>query len=328
MSDTKSDTDKENTLIELICQDDDESIGLRLDQYINSELDELSRARVKKLIETDPPLVTVNNTKEKPSYKLRPGDVVQVKIPPLEPAEIEAEDLNLDIVFEDDHLVVVNKPIGMVTHPGAGISSGTLVNGLLHHCKDSLSGISGEQRPGIVHRLDKDTSGILVVAKNDNAHRSLAKQIQEKTAIRKYTAIAHGCIKNNAGKIEAPIGRHPVKRKQMAVIDSGRHATTLYELKASYHTMSLLSLELKTGRTHQIRVHLAHLGYPVVGDLIYNKKGTGTEKARKKLGLKGHALHATSLSFIHPVSEELLEFTKSPPEEFMALVDRLEKGWR
>ena len=195
-------------------------------------------------------------------------------------------------------------------------------------CKGTLSGISGEERPGIVHRLDKDTSGLLVVAKHDIAHRSLAKQIQEKSARRKYTAIAHGCMDQKSGIIEAPIGRHPVKRKQMAVTETGRAATTLFKVEARYHTMSLISLELKTGRTHQIRVHLAHLGYPIVGDLLYNKKGSGTEKARKKLKLTGQALHATSLSFKHPNTNELLEFTAQPPEEFRALIDRLEKGWR
>ena len=306
--------------------DEYEGENPRLDLFLADELGDLSRVRIKKLIEQG--LITVNNKIEKPSLKLRGHESIVIKIPPLEPVEIKPQDLNLEIAYEDEHLIVVNKPVGMVTHPGAGVSEGTLVNGLLFHCQGSLSGISGEERPGIVHRLDKDTSGLLVVAKHDRAHRHLARQIAEKSARRKYIAIVEGKVEKDKGMVAKPIGRHPKNRKEMAVVEGGRNAITLFEVNTRYHRMTLLDLELKTGRTHQIRVHLAYLGYPVVGDLLYNKKGSGTEKARKKLGLKGHALHATSLSFIHPQSNELLEFSAPAPEEFQKLVKRLAEDTR
>ena len=321
MSDTKNNTEENFEEIKLIFPKDEDARLSRLDQFLSNELSELSRARIKKLIESD--MITVNGLVEKPSLKLKGGEEITVKIPPAEPVELIKEDLNLNVVFEDEHLIVVNKPWGMVTHPGAGVDSGTLVNALLYHCEDSLSGIGGVERPGIVHRLDKDTSGLLVVAKNDIAHRSLAKQIAEKSARRKYVAIVEGVMKVDSGVICKPIGRHPVKRKEMAVVENGRSATTEYRVEKRFSNKTLVRLELKTGRTHQIRVHLSHLGYPVVGDIIYNKKGSGTLKARKKLKLEGQCLHATSLSFLHPVTAKLLEFSADPPEPFTALLNRL-----
>ncbi|MEZ4534644.1 MAG: RluA family pseudouridine synthase [Cyanobacteriota/Melainabacteria group bacterium] len=298
----------------------------RLDQYLAENLPEFSRVRIKKLIDSG--MVLVNGQQEKASLKLRGGERISIEIPPVEPSPVTPEDLNLDVIYEDEDLLVVNKPTGMVTHPGAGVFSGTLVNGLLHHCKGSLSGISGEERPGIVHRLDKDTSGLLVVAKNDIAHRSLAGQIQEKSARRQYLALVDGALKEDHGEVDLPIGRHRIKRKEMCIADDGRPARTIYKVRSRYHKITYLDNELKTGRTHQIRVHMAHLGNPVLGDLVYNKKGTGTEKARKRFGLKGHALHATSISFIHPVSGKLLEFTCEPSSDFRSLLNRLESGWR
>lgn len=327
-SDTTDDTTKDFEVISLDYHSDDKTDCPRLDQYLADKLPDLSRVRVKKLIDDN--LITVDGSRTKASLKLKGGESIQINLPPLAPSELVPEDLDLEVVFEDEDLIVINKPAGMVTHPGAGVESGTLVNGLLFHCKGSLSGISGEERPGIVHRLDKDTSGLLVVAKNDTTHRDLAEQIASKSAKRKYIALVQGVPKEHQGEIEEPIGRHPVRRKEMCVLapGTGRWAKTIYKVRKHFHQIALVDLELKTGRTHQIRVHMAHLGNPVLGDLVYNKKGGGTEKARKRYGLKGHALHATCLSFIHPKSGELLEFKAEPPDDFGSLINRLEKGWR
>lgn len=326
--DTIDDTDSDFELIQLSYQQEETNSNPRLDQYLAEQLPDLSRVRVKKLI--DDSLVTIDGARAKASLKLKGGESIELRLPPLAPSELVPEDLNLNVVFEDESLIVINKPAGMITHPGAGVESGTLVNGLLHHCKGSLSGISGEERPGIVHRLDKDTTGLLVVAKNDQTHRSLAQQIATKTAKRKYVALVQGIPKEDSGVIEESIGRHPVRRKEMCVCapESGRKAKTIYKVRKHFNQVALVDLELKTGRTHQIRVHMAHIGNPVLGDLVYNKKGGGTDKARKRYGLKGHALHATSLSFTHPETGQLLEFSVEPPDDFGSLINRLEKGWR
>lgn len=293
----------------------------RLDNFISKALTDLSRAQVQKLI--DAQLVSVNGEIAKSSLRLKGGESIIVKIPPTEPLDAQPEAIPLDIIFEDEFLVVVNKPIGMVTHPGAGTRSGTLVNALLHHCKGTLSGISGVERPGIVHRLDKDTSGLLVVAKEDSTHKELSRRLSDREVKRNYFALVDGIVGPDSGTVDKPIGRHPVRRKEMAIVDNGRRAVTHYKVVERYRNFTLLECQLETGRTHQIRVHLASLNFPVVGDLVYNRKTSGSEKARAKLGLHGHALHAARLSFTHPKTGEALEFRAPLPADYQALLDKL-----
>ncbi len=310
--------------IELVYDATDSNVGdakPRLDFFITKALPDLSRAQVQKLIDAE--LVKVNGDVAKASLKLKGGEVIVVRVPPNEPLDLQPEAIPLDVVYEDEFLIVINKAVGMVTHPGAGTRSGTLVNALLHHCRGTLSGISGVERPGIVHRLDKDTSGLLVVAKEDLTHRELAKQLAERTVKRTYYALVEGLVKNDSGTVDKPIGRHPVRRKEMAVVDNGRTAVTHYKVVERYRNFTLLELNLQTGRTHQIRVHMAHLGYPVVGDLVYNRKSSGSEKARSKHGLIGHALHAARLSFIHPKTGSALEFKAPLPADYQKLLDSL-----
>jgi 23S rRNA pseudouridine1911/1915/1917 synthase len=298
-----------------------ESLSLRLDQYVASKLPELSRSRVQKLIEDG--LVAVDEKPAKAGLKLKGSERITVVVPPLEEMTVEPEPISLEIVYQDEHLAVVNKPVGMVTHPGAGVTAGTLVNALLFHLKDTLSGISGVARPGIVHRLDKDTSGLIVVAKNDYAHRHLAQQIKDKLARRTYLALVERVMVDDSGSIDKPIGRHPTKRKQMSVIESGRRAVSHFCVEKRFVKYTLVKVDLETGRTHQIRVHMASIGHPVVGDLVYNSQQTGSEAMRRKLGLKGHALHAYQLSFTHPVTGVLLKFEAPLPGEFQALLQAL-----
>jgi len=300
----------------------------RLDQYLTAELalqfEFLTRTRIQKLIAAGK--VSVNEKPAKAGAKLRGGEVIAITVPADVRLEIKAEDIPLEIIFEDSDLVVVNKPAGMVTHPGAGVQQGTLVNALMYHCGASLSGISGVLRPGIVHRLDKDTSGVLVVAKNDRAHQSLAKQIKDKDAGRKYRALLEGIPEQMQGSVDKPIGRHPVDRKKMAILTDGRVAKTHFSVLRHWHKFCLVEAVLETGRTHQIRVHMASLGCPVVGDIVYNNRATGTPEARRRLGLKGHALHAAYLSFLHPITAVLLEFEASLPPDFNQLLERLDAG--
>lgn len=300
----------------------------RLDQYLTAELaeqfDYLTRSRIQKLI--DAGKVLVDAKAGKAGGRLRGGELINIVVPADVRLEIKAQDIPLDIVFEDADLVVVNKPVGMVTHPGAGVTEDTLVNALMHHCGASLSGISGVLRPGIVHRLDKDTSGLLVVAKNDRAHQSLAQQIKDKDAGRTYNAVLEGIPDPTEGSIDKPIGRHPVERKKMAITADGRNAKTRFRLLKHWHKFCLIEAVLETGRTHQIRVHMASLGCPVVGDIVYNKKTTGTPEARRRLGLNGHALHAAKLTFTHPTTGVLLEFEAPLPQEFESLMQRLDTG--
>jgi 23S rRNA pseudouridine1911/1915/1917 synthase len=302
----------------------------RLDQFLAEQLPQFSRSQIQKLIADGQ--VLVDKHKQKASYKLELGQSIEIIMPPPMVSHIEAQEIPLDIIYEDEYLAVINKPIGMVTHPGAGINSGTLVHALMHHMKDGLSGIGGILRPGIVHRLDKDTSGLLVVAKADQIHQHLSKQIQNKEAQRIYLAILEGYLPKSAGLVDAPIGRHEKKRTQMAIVKNGKAAQTAYKVLGAAEfafggkipqKFSLVELALKTGRTHQIRIRMASLNCPVVGDIIYNRKMTGMVAARKKLGLEGQALHAYKLSFIHPVSNKLLEFAAQPPKEFIALVNKL-----
>lgn len=301
---------------------------IRLDQYLTTELapqfDYLTRSRIQKLI--DAGKVSVDEKAGKAGAKLRGGELISIVVPADVRLEIKAEDIPLHVIYEDADLIVVNKPSGMVTHPGAGVTESTLVNALMFHCGDSLSGISGVLRPGIVHRLDKDTSGVLVVAKNDRAHQSLAQQIKAKDAGRKYKAVLEGIPSPESGLVDKPIGRHPVERKKMAIVSDGRQARTHYEILRHWHKFCLIEARLETGRTHQIRVHMASLGCPVVGDLVYNKKTTGSLEARRRLGLTGHSLHAAYLSFRHPTTGQLLEFEAPLPPDFEGLLQRLDTG--
>lgn len=288
-----------------------EGVGRRLDLYLAEQAFDLSRNRVQKLIETGLVLVNRKPCSDK-NYRLQSGDQISVTIPMPEKAAIEPEEIRLDIIYEDEDLLVINKPRGMVVHPAPGHARGTLVNALLNHCRD-LSGIGGVMRPGIVHRLDKDTSGLLIVAKNDLAHKSLSAQLKEKKLGREYLALVNGRVKPEIGRIEAPIGRHPRHRKKMAVVSGGRAAVTRYRVLKYYHCYSLLQLKLETGRTHQIRVHLAHLGYPVVGDTAYAKGSPGDLPPELSMP---QALHARRISLTHPRSGEKMEFSTPLPDEF------------
>jgi len=297
----------------------------RLDQYLAGQISDLSRARVQKLI--DDGQIKVNGVSVRASYKLKEGDLISLSVPPPEVLEAQAENIPLDIVFEDDHLIVINKAAGMVTHPGAGVSGGTLVNAVLYHCQGRLSSIGGVIRPGIVHRLDKDTSGLIMVAKTDLAHQSLSQQLQNKEAKRVYLALLEGVPTAESGVVDAAIGRHPVKRKEMTIVKEGqrgRQARTHYQVVQFFSKYALVECRLETGRTHQIRVHMASLNLPVVGDIVYNRKSSGSIEARHKLGLTGQALHAARLSLRHPLTGLLLEFQAGLPQDFERLLAKLQ----
>ncbi len=287
-------------------------VGVRLDVYV-AERENITRSASAKLIESG--MVTVNGTTVAKNYRLREGDTVLTEIPEPEPDSAEPENIPLDIVYEDADLLVVNKPKGMVVHPAVGNPSGTLVNALLYHCGDSLSGINGVIRPGIVHRIDKDTSGLLVVAKNDTAHVSLAEQISSHTFDRFYHAISLGHLKEDHGRIDKPIGRHPVDRKKMAVVKDGRDAATNYRVIKALDGADYIELKLETGRTHQIRVHLSSLGHPIMGDTVYGGGKTRFETQHPAL-ISGQCLHAKTISFKHPISGELMSFDSPLPDYF------------
>lgn len=298
----------------------------RLDQYLCNKLAQtrgqgFSRSRIQKLIESG--RVLVNNKESKAALRLAGGEQVAILVPEPLALELKAEDIPLKVVFEDDTLIVIDKAAGQVVHPGAGVHEGTLVNALLQHCQGRLPGISGSMRPGIVHRLDKDTSGLLVVAKTDKAQISLSSQISSRQARRVYLALLEGQPASLSGFIDKPIGRHKTDRKRMDISETGRVAQTHFEVIRQWHKFCLVKASLKTGRTHQIRVHMSSLNCPVVGDIVYNKKNTGSLAARKKLGLSGHALHATYLSFSHPDTGLLLEFESKLPDDFQHLIDSL-----
>lgn len=301
----------------------------RLDSFVARSAGAITRSTVQKLIEEG--LVTVGGIPQKASLKLRGGERISVTIPPPKPAAATAEEIPLDILFEDDDIVVVNKPAGMVVHPGAGTSGGTLVNALLAHCRD-LSGIGGTVRPGIVHRIDKDTSGVLIAAKNDLAHQSLSHQFKEHTIKRVYLAIVYGAPKGDKGKIESLIGRHPVDRKRMSGKASrGKHAVTHWQVAGRFGSITLMRLKLETGRTHQIRVHLSEAGHPLVGDRVYGGGGrlAGiTDPLLKTLikQLDRQALHAKTLGFIHPATGQYLEFDTELPEDMARIIEYLGKG--
>ncbi|HJD13482.1 MAG TPA: RluA family pseudouridine synthase [Candidatus Ruminococcus avistercoris] len=289
--------------------------GTRLDKALSDYLDGVSRSYLQKLIKEG--YVTVNDRPEKASFKLNVQDRVMVTLPDEEPVDILPEDIPLDILYEDPELLVVNKPKGMVVHPSAGHSSGTLVNALLYHCSGQLSGINGVQRPGIVHRIDKDTTGALVVCKTDLAHQSLAAQLKEHSITRRYRAVVHHNIREDEGTVDAPIGRHPVDRKKMAVnYRNGKRAVTHYRVLERFGDYTYIECRLETGRTHQIRVHMSHIGHPLLGDEIYGP-------AKCPFRLQGQCLHAMVLGFLHPVTGEYLEFTAPLPEYFEQLLRKL-----
>jgi 23S rRNA pseudouridine1911/1915/1917 synthase len=320
-------------LPELTVSQDDE--GERLDVFLASRVPEISRSASQRLIEEG--CVTVADSSVKASYKVRAGDVIRYTIPPVKSSEVLSEEIPLDIIYEDEDIIVVNKPKGMVVHPAPGAPDGTLVNALLAHCR-GLSSIGGVERPGIVHRLDKDTSGLMVVAKNDAAHRSLQKQIQARTAERKYLALVWGNPRFEKAEVDAPIGRHPSDRKKMAVIESpvyrSRAAVTDLRVLERFGPITLMEARLRTGRTHQVRVHSAYAGHPVVGDPVYSS-GRQIQSGRKEFvsevnrligELGGQALHAYSLNFGHPRTGKHLSFTVPMPREMDVLVKYLREA--
>lgn len=295
--------------------------GERLDVFLARMHPELSRAHAQKLIADG--CATVNGVIRKANYRVGEDDMVELDVPEPEETAILPEDIPLEILYEDSDIIVINKARGMVVHPAAGVSSGTLVNALMYHCKD-LSGINGELRPGIVHRLDKDTSGVMVAAKNDKAHISLAQQIQEKTARRVYQAIVWGNIKEEAGVIHGDIGRHPADRKKMAIVqENGKPATTHFRVLRRFGEHTLVECRLETGRTHQIRVHMTHIGHPLVGDPKY---GVGRQgKVRGDFAIEGQALHSISLELTHPVTGERLSFDSKLPKDMEKIIAKLSR---
>lgn len=296
---------------------DESGAGVRIDKFLSDTLDGFTRSGISKLIADGN--VKVNGTEISKNYKCRMNDNILVIVPDAVPLEVQAQNIPLDIVYEDDDLLVVNKPKGMVVHPAAGNYSKTLVNALLYHCRDSLSGINGVIRPGIVHRIDKDTSGLLIVAKNDAAHLSLAEQIKQHSFHRAYQAVCYGNIKEDSGTVHRPIGRNPKDRKKMAVTDkNSKDAVTHYEVLKRYGDFTHIKCILETGRTHQIRVHMAYIGHPLAGDSVY-----GPKKVIESLN--GQCLHAAEIGFIHPRTGEYLEFRSGLPDYFTAFLNKLDK---
>lgn len=294
-----------------------EDVGTRIDVFLAENMENLSRSGVQKLI--DEGNITLNGGKTKANYKLREKDVIDVEVPEAKEVEILPEDIPLDILYEDADVIVVNKPQGMVVHPAPGHTSGTLVNALMYHCGDTLSGINGEKRPGIVHRIDKDTSGVLMIAKNDAAHQSLAAQLAEHSITRKYNAVVYNGFNEDEGTVDKPIGRNPQDRKKMAVTEKhSRHAVTHYRVIERMEKFTLIEAQLETGRTHQIRVHMTYIGHPLLGDPVYGPKN-------QPIKLEGQALHARVLGFIHPGTGEYMEFEAPLPPHFEALLERLRK---
>lgn len=295
----------------LICEEN----SIRIDKFVSDNISDLSRSSAVNLIESGN--ITVNEKDVNKNYKLKTGDSVYVCIPDPVEYEAKAENIPLDIVYEDEYLLVVNKPKGMVVHPAAGNYDGTLVNALLYHCKDSLSGINGVMRPGIVHRIDKDTSGLLIVAKNDFSHTHLAEQIKEHSFTREYQTIVFGNLKDDCGTVDAPIGRNPNDRKKMCVISkNSKNAVTHFSVIERYKGYTHVKCRLETGRTHQIRVHMAYIGHPVSGDLVYGVK-------KEKVDFVGQCLHAGKIGFIHPKTKEYMEFTSPLPEYFSQYLEKL-----
>lgn len=289
----------------------------RIDRYLAERCPDFSRSYLQKLLKEQ--AVSVNGKAVKANYKVQSRDRIILEIPEAEKADILPEDIPLDILYEDDYLLVVNKPKGMVVHPSAGHMEGTLVNAVMAHCGDHLSGINGVLRPGIVHRIDKDTTGALLVCKDDAVHRDLAEQLKEHSIKRRYRAVVWGNLKEDQGTVEGPIGRHPIDRKKMAVnYKNGKDAVTHYQVLERFGQYTYIECRLETGRTHQIRVHMASIGHPLLGDSVYGP-------SKKPWKLQGQTLHAMVLGFRHPVTGEYMEFTAPLPEYFSELLDKLRK---
>ena len=294
----------------------EKSKNQRLDAFLASSLDGLTRSQATRLIESGE--VAVNGRAVSKSYKLAGGEDVAVTLPEPEPVEAVPQDIPLDVVYEDADVIVVNKPSGMVVHPAPGHPDGTLVNALLYHCAGTLSGIGGALRPGIVHRIDRDTSGLIIAAKNDAAHQYLSAQLADHTLARTYECIVVGKLREDRGTVDAPIARHPTDRKRMAVIAGGREAVTHWEVIARYPGYTHVRCRLETGRTHQIRVHMAYIGHPILGDTVYGAK-------KEVPGLTGQCLHAVGLRFLHPRTHEVVELSCPLPEEFTRMLQKIRK---
>ena len=311
----------QKTIIKLI----EDDIGQRIDTIV-AEREQISRSAGARLIEDG--AVLVNSKRVAKNYKIRENDVIEITHPEVAECEIVPQNIPIDVIYEDDDIIVVNKKSGMVVHPAAGNPDGTLVNALLYHCGDSLSGVGGVARPGIVHRIDKDTSGLLVVAKNDAAHLSLSEQLKTHSVSRVYHAVVVGNLKEPSGTVNEPIGRHPVDRKRMAVIKNedytSREAITHYRVLKRYHGFDYVQCVLETGRTHQIRVHMAYLGHPLLGDEVYGGNKTRFQTLHKDC-IDGQCLHAKELHLTHPKTEDMMTFTSPLPEKFEKVLDLLEK---
>ena len=294
----------------------EESKNQRLDAFLASSLDGLTRSQATRLIESGE--VAVNGRAVSKSYKLAGGEDIAVTLPEPEPVEAVPQDIPLDVVYEDADVIVVNKPSGMVVHPAPGHPDGTLVNALLYHCAGTLSGIGGALRPGIVHRIDRDTSGLIIAAKNDAAHQYLSAQLADHTLARTYECIVVGKLREDRGTVDAPIARHPTDRKRMAVVAGGREAVTHWEVIARYPGYTHVRCQLETGRTHQIRVHMAYIGHPILGDTVYGAK-------KEVPGLTGQCLHAVGLRFLHPRTHEVVELSCPLPDEFTRMLQKIRK---
>ena len=290
--------------------------GVRLDSYITKKLNDLSRANIQRLIEDGN--ILVNSAKQKISYKVNSGDKIEITIPEPKKIDLKPQDIKVEIVYEDNDIIVVNKPKGLVVHPAVGNPDGTLVNAIMNICKDSLSGIGGEVRPGIVHRLDKDTTGHLIVAKNDKAHINLSEQIKNREVKKIYIALVRGNIPENEATINMPIGRSTKDRKKMAVVKNGKEAVTHFKVIDRFKNYTLLEIKIDTGRTHQIRVHMAEIGYPVVGDMVYSN-------GKNEFGVEGQMLHAKSLDFKHPITGKNMHLEAELPKYFKDIIDKLKQ---
>lgn len=298
----------------LTLQPNKEDAGVRVDAWLAAHLEGVTRSAAQRLLEEG--RITCAGKALAKNYKLTGTETLEAVLPDPEPVDVAPQDIPLDIVYEDGDVIVVNKPKGLVVHPAPGHPDGTLVNALLFHCGDSLSGVGGELRPGIVHRIDRDTSGLIIAAKNDFAHQHLAAQLQDHTLARTYECIVVGSLREDAGTVDAPIGRHPADRKKMAVVSSGRPAVTHWTVLARYPGFTHVQCRLETGRTHQIRVHMAHIGHPILGDTVYGNK-------KPVPGLRGQCLHAVGLRFVHPRTGEPVELRCGLPEEFQAQLQKL-----
>lgn len=293
-----------------------EDAGKRLDVFLADKNQELSRSAIQRMVKEEQ--ILINSKKAKVSYNVQPDDIIVMEEPEAKEIEIKAQNIPLEVIYEDKNIIVINKPKGLVVHPANGNPDGTLVNAIMAICKDSLSGIGGEIRPGIVHRLDKDTSGILIVAKNDKAHINLSNQIKNREVKKTYIALVRGIVKENLATIDMPIGRSQKDRKKMAVCKNGKNAITHIKVIKRYNEYTLLEVNIETGRTHQIRVHLAEIGYPVVGDMVYSN-------GKNKFGIVGQCLHAKALDFKHPITGKQMHLEAELPEYFKEIIKELDK---